>query len=186
MTFKKIGISFDVSELHSALLKSEAWDLYPQRRMGASPHAQMVDIWARFADVSDGNMARISGPHQSVWYPCADSLGNLKSICKAMCEYVGGEYLGGVLVTRLPAGGEIFPHIDNGWHASEYEKFHLTITAPNDSAFCFEDGEIISQPGDVYWFRNDVLHWVKNDSRSERISVIICVKTRQFETLKCN
>lgn len=186
MNFKKIGISFDVSELHKALLKSDAWDLYPQRRMGASPHAQMVDIWARFADISDGDLSKIGVPHESVWYPCADSLGDLKRICHAVFEYVGGEYLGGVLITKLPPGGEIFPHVDTGWHAAEYEKFHLTVAAPNGSAFWFEDGKIESVPGDVYWFRNDVVHWVKNDSKDERISVIICVKTSQFEELKCS
>lgn len=184
MNFKKIGIGFDVSELHEALLKSEAWDLYPQRRMGASPHAQMVDIWARFADVSDGDLSKIASQHESVWYQCADSLGDLKRICNAVFEYVGGEYLGGVLITRLPPGGKILPHVDNGWHAAEYEKIHLSVATPNGSYFGFEDGRIESVPGECYWFRNDVPHWVENNSDSERISVIICVKTSQYEALK--
>jgi len=184
--FKKLGISFDVSELHAALLKSDAWDLYPQRRMGDSPHAQMVDIWARFADVSDGDISRIGRPHESVWYPCSISLGNIKSISESVCAFVGGEYLGGVLITKLPPGGKIKPHIDNGWHAAEYEKIHLSVVTPKGSYFGFENGRIESVPGDCYWFRNDVPHWVENNSDSERISVIICVKTKQFEALKCN
>ncbi len=185
MNFKKLGISFDVAELHEALRKSDAWDLYPHRRIGDSPHAEMVDIWARFADISDGYMSRIGGPHEAVWYPCADNLANLKFICNAVCEFVGGEYLGGVLITRLPPGGEIKPHIDSGWHAKEYEKIHLSIATPKGSSFHFENDSYESASGECYWFRNDVSHWVKNDSQEYRISVIICVKTDQFEAIKC-
>lgn len=182
--FKKLPLSFDVSELQEALRKSDAWDLYPQRRIGDSPHSEMVDIWVRFADVSDGDMSKIGSAHESVWYPCSEFLANIKQISSAVCSFVGGEYLGGVLITKLPPGGKIKPHIDNGWHAGEYDKFYLAVESPEGSAFCFEHDKIKAIPGEVYWFRNDVTHWVENNSESERISAIICVKTKAFEEFK--
>jgi hypothetical protein len=144
----------------------------------------MTDIWARFGDISGGDLSVISRPHDSAWYPRAHEIPGLIDACYDLVKLAIGERLGGVLITKLPPGAIIKPHIDSGWHAAEYEKIYLSVKSPVGSYFGFEDGEIRCEPGECYWFRNDVPHWVINDGDSDRISIIVCIKTQCFEGLK--
>jgi quercetin dioxygenase-like cupin family protein len=174
--FKKLDISFNVENLREFLESCDYWDERPHRRnYEGSPHKEMVDIWARFGDPSD-----LLNPHEARWYPVANEAPDLIDICLSVFDYVDGSVLGGVLITKLPAGGEIKHHIDTGWHAEEYDKFYIPITRPEGSRFCFESGDILGAPGDCYWFRNDVSHWVLNDGNSDRITLIVCIKTDKF------
>ena len=174
LSYIKVAEGLDVESIYQDLLKSDAWDKYPQRRtFPNSPHAEMVDIWARFGKPED-----MGGPHESEWYEAATE--SIKDICFKIMYLVRGETLGGVLITKLQPGGHIAPHVDSGWHAGYYEKFYLSIRSPKNSVFGFECGNIESKPGDLYWFRNDVPHWVTNDTDEERISMIICIKTDEF------
>jgi len=92
---------------------------------------------------------------------------------------LGGEILGGVLMTRLPPGKKIYNHIDGGFHAGFYDKFLVNIKCNQDQAFVFDEGNLINAVGDVSWFRNDVNHAVTNNSDEERISLIVCIKTEK-------
>jgi len=176
--FKKLDIKFNVEALREFLEDCDYWDENPLRRTYPnSPHAQMVDIWVRFGDPSD-----LLNPHEAKWYPVSYEAPDLMDICYSVVDHVGGTRLGGVLITKLPHGCEITPHIDTGWHAQEYDKFYIPITRPEGSKFGFECGDILGDPGDCYWFRNDVSHWVLNNGNSDRITLIVCVKTDKFRS----
>jgi len=181
-SFIRICAGLNVAPIAESLLANpQLWDEHPHRRIfNGSPHSQMVDIWARFGDISKGGPGILAAPHDSVWYPCAEIISGLKDIAFEIMALVDGERLGGILITKLPPGASIAPHVDSGWHAEYYDKFYVSVQSPKGSAFCFEDGEIISSPGDCYYFQNDRTHWVKNDSDSDRISIIICIKTEAF------
>jgi hypothetical protein len=154
----------------------ELWNEHPERTQDpASPHHGLDDIWLRYADPS---VAMQDGPHESVWYPGA-SLVPIAEIIDPLMQYVGGEKLGGVLVTRIPAGAECKPHADHGWHAREYEKFAIQIQSAPGQRFCFEDGSLETMPGDLFWFDNAYSHWVTNDTPHDRITLIVCIKTRK-------
>lgn len=185
MPFTSI-INFDVSDIKKSLeYCDDLWDEHSLRRASpGSPHSEMTDIWARFGSVEDGDYSQLGTPHSAVWYPCIDRIKGLKRVAFQLMALVNGEQLGGILITKLPSGAKIAPHIDQGWHAGFYEKFYLSINSPKGSYFGFEDGRIDAKEGDCYWFRNDVLHWVENPTDEERISIIICIKTDIFEHLK--
>lgn len=179
---KKMPLFFDTSKM-SEFLNSDhgLWDEYNARRtFNGSPHSEMVDIWARFGDVSGGDYSTLSKEHDSVWYPSANLIPDIKNIAFSLMNLVRGERLGGVLITKLPAGGKIAPHSDSGWHAEYYEKFYVAIDNPDGSYFCFENDKIDAKSGECYWFRNDVLHWVENNSGRDRIAMIVCIKTDMF------
>lgn len=185
MNFIKLDVIFDCASLEKKLTASNAWDLYPQRRtFPGSPHHKMVDIWARFGDVSKGDFSILGKEHDAVWYPCVDHLPEVKDIAFALMAAVRGERLGGILITKLPPGGTIDQHIDSGWHAGYYEKFYVAVKNHPGSEFCFNDGCIRAEQGEAYWFRNDVLHWVNNNTDHERIAMIVCIKTDMFEEFK--
>lgn len=178
VSFTKLDIEFDVSELAEFLSDCDLWDKHPQRRIAeGSPHSQMTDIWARYKNpgecIKTGDWSSFIEPHESEWL---EDLPQVKEICKMLSIYLDGEALGGVLITKLPAGGAIDPHADSGWHASYYDKYFVPIKNEKGAKFCFDSGEIEPSAGECYAFRNDVTHWVENNSNEERIAMIICIK----------
>lgn len=180
-SFIKIAENLDVSSIVGSLQRNpQLWDEHNERRVfEGSPHSQMVDIWARFGDISVG-FEKLREPHDSIWYESSNLIDGVREIAFHLMALVQGERLGGILITKLDAGKEIMPHVDKGWHAEYYEKLYVSIKSPKGSKFCFEDGVIESNAGDVYLFRNDRLHWVKNDSDEERITMVVCIKTDLF------
>lgn len=185
MMFKKLPIVFNTKEAADFLAGCDLWDEHPQRRtFPNSPHSEMTDIWARFGDVSHGDYSILGKEHDAVWYPSASVIPNIKRICFDLMAAVDGERLGGVLITKLPPGGSIRPHSDSGWHAEYYEKFYVAVKAPEGCEFSFEHDTIRAKDGDCYWFRNDVTHWVTNHTDSDRIAMIVCIKTDMFAGIK--
>ena len=142
-----------------------------------SPHGEIKDIWVRYGDISamveSGDYSGIADEHESIWL---QDLPEAKKICYKVMSMVGGDRLGGVLITTLPMGGKISPHVDGGWHAAYYDKYYVPIKNKPGSVFGFADGVIDPDVGDVWKFDNSILHWVNNDSDSERIAMIICIK----------
>jgi hypothetical protein len=137
----------------------------------------MTDIWVRYKDPSDniksGDWASFFTEHDSVWLKDTPSV---KDICSKIMECVGGTRLGGVLLTRLPAGGVITPHVDGGWHAEYYDKYLVPVINDKGATFCYNKVSQETPSGEVFAFRNDMEHWVQNNSSRERIVMIVCIK----------
>jgi len=174
MKIKKIASGIDVSGIYWNLLSHpEFWNQNTTRTENVdSPHHGLDDIWARFGDP---DRAKDGKEHDSFWYPCADALG-IKQICYDVMHSVHGDELGGVLITRIPAGAACKPHTDPGWHARRYQKYAVQITSAPGQKFCFEGEELETKPGDLFWFDNQYLHWVDNPTMYERITMIICIR----------
>lgn len=157
----------------------EAWNRYTARTaIRYGPHAQVSDIWVRYNDIANftGDLAAFNAPHEAVWYPVAQQIPSVVTLVNEVVRRVAGKRLGGVLITRIPPGGRVEPHVDRGWHAEFYEKFAVQLRGNAQQAFCFEDAELRPEPGDLYTFDNSRLHWVVNDSAEERMTLIICIK----------
>lgn len=150
----------------------ELWDTHKARTEDpTSPHHGLSDIWARYAAEGEDP----TGPHESVWYPCANLIPVRELVYPLMSQY-GGTRLGGVLITKIPAGKECKPHTDPGWHARYYEKFAIQIQSAPGQAFCFEGESLETRPGDVFWFDNAFTHWVTNPTPYDRITLIACIQ----------
>ena len=163
----------NVQDLYWKLLANpQLWNENDKRTQDpSSPHHGLDDIWVRFGE-PDQNPRQ---PHDSIWYPSADILG-VKPMIMRLFAAVGGTRLGGVLITRIPAGKTCKPHEDKGWHADFYkDKYAIQITSAPGQRFCFDDIEFESKPGDVYWFNNSFKHWVPNPTPYERITMIVCI-----------
>jgi hypothetical protein len=165
---------FNVAPLYWQLQQNpHLWDQHPARTESpASPHHELNDIWVRYGDTE---RAKDGKPHDASWYPAADVLG-LKPVCHTLMHFVKGVELGGVLLTRIPAGVTCKPHVDHGWHATRYEKFALQITSAPGQLFQFEDVALETRPGDVFTFNNQYTHWVTNPTAYERITLIVCIR----------
>jgi hypothetical protein len=168
-----------VQQLHAELLAHpELWNQH-QARTEQYAHAGVSDIWLRYNDLANfkGDLASFNEAHESVWYPSFDLVPAAVPIIFNVMRFVMGERLGGVLLTKIPPGGRVAPHLDLGWHARKYQKFAVQIAANDQQAFCFDEMQLITAPGDVYTFNNQQLHWVENDSDEDRITMIICIES---------
>lgn len=180
MSIRLLSSGYDVAPLVEQLdANPDAWNRHKMRTEHyGTPHGGVSDIWIRYNDWSNfnGDPQAFNAEHESTWYPVISQLPAAWSIARKVKRDVGGETLGGVLITRIPPGGRVEPHVDGGWHAGHYEKFAVQVKGNADQSFCFEDGELRPDPGDLYTFDNSRLHWVTNDSDSERITLIICIR----------
>jgi hypothetical protein len=151
---------------------AQLWNTHSERTKPAnSPHRDLDDVWVRYQKAPFAE-----GDHESFWYEDANLLPARDIVYPLMAEFKG-ERLGGVLITRIPAGCQCYPHVDNGWHARYYDKFAVQIASAPGQAFCFEGETLESMPGDVYAFDNSYLHWVENPTRYDRITMIVCIKS---------
>ena len=171
---KLLNRGINVSAIYWALQENpQLWNQHTSRTEHPdSPHHGLDDIWVRFGGEKD---ATNNTAHMPNWYEAADVLG-LKPFLRELMHSVGGDVMGGVLITRIPPGATCKPHTDNGWHALEYQKYAVQITSAPGQKFCFEGEELETRPGDVFWFNNQHLHWVDNPTNYERITLIACIK----------
>jgi quercetin dioxygenase-like cupin family protein len=174
MNIELLGSGLNIAPIYWALQENPLlWNQHTARTEDKeSPHHGLSDIWARFGPEE---RAEDGQPHDSIWYPSADILG-IKQICFDVMHAVHGVELGGVLITKIPAGKKVKPHNDPGWHARRYEKYAVQITSAPGQKFCFDNEELETKPGDLFWFDNQHSHWVINPTEYERITMIICIR----------
>lgn len=178
----------DIHDLQTEVLNAyDEFDKINLRRLGNSPHKEMTDIWVRYNDIKNYNDDILNGTsnfnneHDAVWYPVINKLPSLKKVVFELMYAVDGERLGGIFITKLSPGGKIAPHTDNGWHAEYYDKFYVPILNKKGAKFCFEDGNIDPDLGDAWWFDNSKNHWVENNTDSDRIAMIVCIRTEKYK-----
>jgi hypothetical protein len=171
---KLISRGINVQPLYWALLQNpQLWNQHTMRTAHPdSPHHGLDDIWIRYGKTHE---AMRGEAHVSEWYEAADVLG-VKTLLRDLMRFVDGDILGGVLITRIPAGATCKPHVDDRWHALQYEKYAIQIASAPGQKFCFEGQELETAPGDMFWFNNQHLHWVENQTNYERITMIACIK----------
>lgn len=167
--------SVPVDDLRSKLDSCpDLWDANGYRK-DLFCHNDMSDIWVRYNAIENMG-AGFNDEHSSVWYPAADRLPEALRIVFTIMMLVKGERLGGVLITRLKPGGKILRHVDDSWHSHYYDKFLVPIQNEAGAEFFWDDFSICPVAGDVYEFCNTIPHWVENNSASDRIVMIVCIK----------
>lgn len=158
----------------------ELWNQNPERKTaGGSPHVQMSDIWLRFRDKAELLESKdYFEPHIPVWYPELGRLPEVKKIALDMMVRFRGEILGGILITKIPTGGEILPHDDRGgWHAEFYNtKIYIPLKSNSDCMNICEDEVVNMKAGEVWSFDNLKIHSVVNRG-AERQTLIITMRT---------
>lgn len=178
ITKRPIDVSAAVEQLDA---NPDLWNQFTMRttRYEGSPHLRVSDIWVRYNAWRNFNPKKpenFSKQHDSSWYPAYGKLPALRPLIFGLMQVVEGERLGGVLITRIPAGSSVAPHIDKGWHAGYYRKFAVQLRGGPDQLFCFEGESLEAEPGEVYEFDNSEKHWVINESNRERITLIVCIR----------
>ena len=170
--------AFDVTELQRQLHVAPWNSICHRTSHPQSPHREVSDIWVRYNPITNfhGDMQRFNDEHISEWYPIADQLPEAVRISDLLMTEMQGIALGAVLITKIPAWKQVYPHVDRGWHARHFEKFAVQVQGNQHQAFCFEGEQLVTAPGDLFRFDNLFPHWVTNDSDEERVTLIVCIR----------
>lgn len=184
MANKYLGMTemkFDISRLKRELdLCPEIWNevTLRTRYYKGSPHREVDDIWVRYNPLENftGDWNKFNGPHEAEWYPVAQKIPSVVDLCLGLATRLMTLQVGAVLITRIPPGKQVYPHVDGGWHAGYYSKFVIQIASAPGQSFNFKNESLDARPGECYWFDNSHTHWVLNPTKEERISLIVCVR----------
>lgn len=176
--FNLISANVNVTPLLNAVMRQpELWNQNTLRTTHElTPHKQVDDIWLRFNELT-ANPADVIDEHESVNYPAMFALPQARPLIFNLMTIVEGERLGRTLITRLPPGCKIEPHVDGGSHAEYYDRYHIVLQAAIGSKFRAGDEVIQMAPGEVWWFDNAKEHEVINDSQFDRIHLIVDIRT---------
>lgn len=175
------GFTIGVGALVHDLQDHPAWDRHTPRQE-QYVHAEMSDIWARYNAWENyhGDLRAMSEPHESVWYPAAYEIPAIRLVVNDVLSNLDPVELGMVLITRIPPGGNVAPHVDEGWHATYYDdKYGVQLQGNEKQSFNFLDYSLVTHPGQVFWFDNSQEHWVINDSDEDRMTMIVCTRRIQ-------
>lgn len=159
------------------------WNQHTARqKIYNSPHTQMSDIWVRYNHIDnlkyENDLTEFNSEHESVWYPCYYDVLKpyIDDLIFPVMLYLKATRLGAVLITKIPPGGRVDPHIDAGWHANYYEKFAIQLQSAPGQYFKVEELKLETKPGDLFQFDNSKVHAVYNNSNYDRMTMIVCVK----------
>ena len=178
--FRLVHQGLDVAPMLAELeAQPELWDEYPERRVApGSPHREMTDIHVRARardDLDAPNAYR--EPHWPVFYPSWRRLPSIQPVVWALMEMTKAVQLGNVLITRIPAGGRIHPHVDPGWAVNWFAaKFYVVLKGNPDCVNHCLDESVVMQAGEIWSFENRVTHSVENRGETERVSLIVTMR----------
>lgn len=181
--FVKIAQGLDTAPVLLALARQpRLWGRRNYRKdIPEGPHSQMTDIWLRYNDEKpfkeSGDYSKFNEQHDSVFYPEWYALPQVRPIVYGLMARVEATRLGGILITKIPPGGRIEPHRDEGWHATHYNtKVYVVLQSNPQCVNRSEDQHVAMAPGEVWYFDNTKEHEVWNDGPEDRITLIVCMR----------
>jgi hypothetical protein len=146
-------------------------------------HAEVSDIWVWFNDTSplmlrtvegkeyqDGS--RIINDKEVIPYRAWKDLPSIKPLILALMNQVGAIRLGRVIITKLPPGKTITPHVDGGAPATYYQRYQIALQCLPGNKFIIGDEEVGFKTGEVWQINNRETHSVVNNSADDRIVMI--------------
>lgn len=172
--FQKIADGVDVVPVLDALARNpDLWDQNTLRtRHPGTAHADVSDIWVWFND-PEGDVAN---DKEVVPFPAWDRLPQLRHLVLDLMRRVEGVRLGRVIITRLPPGKSITPHVDGGAPATFYSRYQIALQSLPGAMFRIEDERVNFRTGEVWRIDNQLEHEVANHSADDRIVVIVDVR----------
>lgn len=177
--------------LHSLQVQPELWNQYPVRtNFERSAHTAVDDILLRYSPFNRGEDYddKICTEIDVVDFPAWHKLPAAQNFAYGMMTKVLGVHLGRIIISRLLPGGEITEHTDRIYPAEAkfpnkippaqyFERYHIVLKSQPGVVFKCGDEEIYMGTGEVWWFNNQLPHSVSNKSGSDRIHMILDIRT---------
>ena len=149
---------------------------YPQ-----GPFQDVETIFLRFPPASVTELERSQkDQHECVWMDGWIHLPAARPMVYTLMSLVEGERLGRVMLNKIRPGGRIYPHADTPVHAHYWDRFHYVISSSPGVMFRCGDERVEMKTGDAWWFQNAIEHEVVNNSATDRIHLIIDIRTQHM------
>ncbi len=180
--FLHIASGINVLPLRIALqMQPELWNTQNERKeFEGSSHKCTSDIWVRYNDLKNldpANYNTYNLEHDAVWHPAYAKLPQLRPIIFGLMERCEAVRLGGVMITKIPAGGHVLPHTDRGWHPDYYNmKVYVPIQSNPQCINRVEDERVSMAAGEAWFFDNTKEHEVINEGADDRMTLIVCMR----------
>lgn len=186
MNFKRLAIGVDTAPLLAKIAEHpQLWETgHARQQYPGSAHAAAEAIILRWAtdrtlegafrclECEDLDPARMLMPE-------------VARITNNVYDRVGFvKYTGRSMITRLPPGGRILPHMDEGLYADVYDRFHVCLDADEGSIFRCGTETVHMAPGDIWWFNHKREHEVINGGARPRIHLILDLDTVAYKELR--
>jgi len=175
MKFRKIVEGIPIEDLYKEVMKNkDFFGHFPIRTTyPGSAHSQVVDVLLRGPEIRLGSTAQdLQNTILCSDYPMMEEYPVLQSYLFTLMHMVRGTMLGRVVLTKLPPGGSIDPHKDEGEAADLYDRYHIVVASDNGNMFFSGEEQQEMLPGDIWWVDNHDIHWVENRGKEDRIHVV--------------
>jgi hypothetical protein len=172
--FQQIAAGLNVTPLMNALQRQpELWNQFPIRTQHpGTAHSEVSDILVWFNSL-DGE---IVDDKEAVAFPAWEKLPQLRPFIFDLMRTVEGMRLGRVIITKLPPGKSITPHVDGGAPATYYSRYQLALQSLPGALFNIGDETVNFRSGDIWHINNREIHSVVNNSSDDRIVCIIDIR----------
>ena len=151
---------------------------YPQ-----GPFGDTETIFLRFPPASVTELQRSNrDPHECVWMDGILHLPEARPLISDLMARVQGERLGRCMINKLRPGGRIYSHADTPEHAEYWDRYHYVLQSGPGCLFRCGDETVSLPAGQIWWFQNAEEHEVVNNSKDDRIHLIVDVRTYRIQT----
>ncbi len=173
--FLKIADNVDVTPtMHALALNPDLWNEIDLRTTHPdTAHADADDIFLMFNDMS----GEIINDIQVMPYRGWEVLKPLRRLILDLIPRVAGVQLGRCIVTKLPPGGIITPHVDQGAPATFYSRYQIILQSLPGALFNIGDESMNFRSGEVWLIDNKTEHSVVNNSSDDRIVCIVDIRS---------
>lgn len=179
--FLRVADGIDVVPLMVSLqTRTHLWNRDTLRTQHpGTAHSQVDDIWLRFNEIDDDALSVVDDL-LCVNYPAIQELPQARALIFSLMARVEGEQLGRCIITRLPPGGVIDPHCDQGAPATFYQRFHILLQSLPGAMFRAGNETVQMKTGECWLFDNTQEHEVINNSADDRITMIVDIRTSLY------
>ena len=173
--FFRLTKGFNPAPLLVAISRQpELWDQNTLRtKHEKTAHSQVSDIWLMFNELGDG----VANDIIVKPYPAFKELPQARPIIFDLMRLVEGVTLGRVIITRLPPGKKISPHVDGGAPATYFSRYQVALQSLPGALFTIGDETVNFESGEVWLIDNKKEHSVTNNSRDDRIVMIVDIRS---------
>jgi hypothetical protein len=186
--FMLLAQGIDVFPLNLALKRNPGlWNVFNVRKAhDQSVHKGFDDIVLRYNKYEPGEdfVDKVCSRIEVVNYPTFDMLPEARALVMSLMARVAGEHLGRVFISRLAPGMTIPLHSDRIEPAEKafpdrippavyYDRYHIVVHSTPGVMFVAGDEQVTMSTGEAWWFDNQQLHTVVNNSDDDRIHLVI-------------
>ena len=179
--FQKLAEQLQVFPIMHAIVRHpQWWDMDTARTsFKDSPHAQAHDILLRCCTTEGRSLAEAYVDLESVDRELMLQIPTVKPLLLDIMRSVGGSRLGRVVITKTEPGKHITKHVDEGAYAEYYSRYHVVLQGLPGSMFICGDETVSMLTGEVWYFDHRAPHELINNSRDDRVHMVVDVRIDQ-------